>query len=396
VVVVGQPNSTGHGEPMCHKTSLLLLQPTPFCNLDCSYCYLPGRDQRFRMTFDTPALALKLLYEGGCLESLLDVAWHAGEPLVLPVSYYRQAFDRLESVRPPSLNIRHHFQTNGTLISNEFCRFVKEYDVAVGVSLDGPNEIHDNNRPTRGGQGTHKLVMEGIRKLQAHEIPISILAVLTRTTLEKPDILFEFFAANGIQRVSFKVEEMTGTHTNTSLDGDDVPDAVRRFFVRYCELLRSSRIQQWVREIDGRLGLLFDDDGSENKQNIPLGIVSINWKGEFSTFSPELLGVDHPRLGNLIFGNVTANKMTDIWDSERFRRVNTEIQDGVNACRRTCEYFRVCGGGAPAKKLAEHGTFASTETVSCRLGIKAITDALLEHVEHSIKPAIKQCGAPSN
>jgi len=335
------------------------------------------------MAFDIPVLALKLLQDAGCLGDQLDISWHAGEPLVLPVQYYRQAFDRLESARPAGLSIRHHFQTNATLISNEFCRFVKARDVAIGVSLDGPEDIHDSNRPTRGGHGTHKLVMQGIRKLQSHEIPLSIIAVLTRVSLEKPDALFDFFTAHGIQRVGFNLEEIVGVNKRTSLDKDDVPNVVRRFFIRYCELLRSSSIQQWVREIDGRLGLLFNRDTSEDKQNQPLGIVSVSWKGEFSTYSPELLGVDHARYGNFIFGNVTANKIDEIWGSEKFLRVNAEIQEGVDACRRACGYFGVCGGGAPAKKLAENGTFASTETMSCRLGIKAITDVLLDHVENA-------------
>lgn len=363
------------------KTSLLLLQPTPFCNLDCSYCYLPGRDQHFRMALDIPVLALKLLQDAGCLREQLDIAWHGGEPLVLPVQYYGQAFDKLEAAKPSGLTIRHHFQTNATLISDEFCRFVTAREVAVGVSLDGPDEIHDVNRPTRGGHGTHKMVMQGIRKLQTHEVPFSIITVLTRATLEKPDSLFEFFAANGIQRVCFNLEELVGANQRTSLDKDNIPNAVRKFFTRYCELLRANPNQQWVREIDGRMGLLFDGVTSEDKQNHPLGIVSVNWKGEFSTFSPELLGIDDPRFGDFIFGSVTANKIDDLWENEKFCRVNSEIQEGIAACQRTCDYFRVCGGGVPAKKLAGNGTFASTETLSCRLGIKVVTDVLLNQIE---------------
>lgn len=335
------------------------------------------------MAFDIPALALKLLQDAGCLGEQLDIAWHAGEPLALPVQYYEHAFDRLEVARPAGLTMRHHFQTNATLISDEFCRFVKERELAVGVSLDGPEDIHDGNRPTRGGQGTHKMVMQGIKKLQAHEIPFSIITVLTRATLENPDILFDFFAANGIQRVCFNLEELVGANHRTSLDKDDIPNTVRRFFTRYCELLRSNPNQQWVREIDGRLGLLFDGATSEDRQNHPLGIVSVNWKGEFSTFSPELLDIDDPRFGNFLFGSVAANKIEDLWENEKFSRVDAEIQAGVAACQRTCEYFAVCGGGAPAKKIAANGTFASTETLSCRLGIKVVTDVLLDQIERA-------------
>lgn len=371
----------------CYKTHLLQFQPTPFCNLDCSYCYLPGRDRHSKMAIDVPAITLKRLSDAGCLGDRLDIAWHAGEPLVLPIEYYIAVFDRIEAVTPPGLRITHHFQTNATLISDEFCRFVKTKEVSVGVSLDGPEDIHDSKRPARGGGGTHKLVMKGVERLRAHEIPFSTITVLTKSTLQDPDILFDFFSSQGIQRVCFNLERIVGAHESTSLDHDDYA-IVKRFFARYIELLGSGETRQWVREIDGRLELLFSGAMSEDKQSQSLAIVTVNWKGELSTFSPEFLDANHPRYGSFVFGNVFEDKIESILKSEKLRRVNADIQKGVSACRRTCGYFGVCGGGSPATKLAENDTFESTETVSCRLGIKAITDVLLDHVENAVAYSI--------
>lgn len=364
-----------------YKTEVLVLQPTPFCNLDCTYCYLPGRDQRSRMDLWIPVVALERLDDAGCLGNELDIHWHAGEPLVLPVEYYAEAIDKIESAAPPGLAIAHHFQTNATLISDEFCRFAKDRRITVGVSLDGPEDMHDRNRSTRGGGGTHKLAMQGIRKLEAHRIPFSVIAVLTQPALSQPDLLFRFFSSNGFGTVCFNLEEILGIHKKSSLNSSDMTIAVKRFFIQYTELLRTIRPKQWVREIDGRLERLFSGVGCREKQNQPLAIVSVNWKGDLSTFCPELVDLEHPRFGNFMFGNVLRDRIQDILMSEKFRLVNHEIQEGVAACKEKCNYFAVCGGGTPAAKLAETGTFATTETVSCRLAVQSITDVLLDYVE---------------
>lgn len=265
----------------------------------------------------------------------MDISWHAGEPLVLPIEYYQEVFDRIETSKPPALQLTHHFQTNATLISDEFCRFAKENAVSVGVSLDGPQDIHDSNRRTRGGTGTHKQVMLGIRKLQDHQIPFAVIAVLTKRSLEKAEVLFDFFSSNNIQTVCFNLEESLGAHVKTSLDHDNVLSTVKAFFIRYLELVRSGQRPQWVREIDGRLVQLFNGTNSRDKENQPLGIVTVNWRGDLSAFSPELLDISHPRHGKFIFGNVVGNKAEDILASEKLRRVNAEIQEGVAECRRT-------------------------------------------------------------
>lgn len=370
--------------PNAIQTSLLQLQPTPLCNMDCVYCYLPNRDQNVRMPVDIPVLALECLRDAGCLGNRLCISWHAGEPLILPVDYYEEAFDKIASAAPQRLTITHHFQTNATLISDEFCRFFKARGISVGVSLDGPQDIHDKNRPARGGSDTHKLAMQGIRKLQSHGIPFSVIAVLRHSALDRADKLFEFFSANSFRTICFNLEEVVGAHKKASLDHANTPVAVKEFFVRYLQLLQQERGEQWLREIDGRLEKLFMRTTCLEKENQPLAIVSVNWEGDISTFSPELLDIEH-RSGNFIFGNVRQDKIQDILRSEKFSRINAEIQEGVAACRQTCGYFGVCGGGSPAHKLAENGSFASTETVSCRLDIKVITDLLLDHIDNSVK-----------
>jgi len=113
---------------------LLVLQPTPFCNIDCDYCYLANRLSTKKMQ---PAQAVDIvdrLVASGAVGSDLSMVWHAGEPLVLASSYYEEIFSALAARRYP-FTIRHSFQTNGMLINDEWCNLFQKWSINVGVSV---------------------------------------------------------------------------------------------------------------------------------------------------------------------------------------------------------------------------------------------------------------------
>ena len=130
----------------------IVLQPTPFCNIRCKYCYLPTRDDTSVMDIETVRASFQKVFDSPYAGSKITVIWHAGEPLVLPVSYYDSAFRAIEELRPSRVEIRHSFQTNGTLVTKEWCDLIRRWKVGVGVSIDGPRNLHDANRVTRSGR----------------------------------------------------------------------------------------------------------------------------------------------------------------------------------------------------------------------------------------------------
>ena len=91
----------------------VVVQPTPFCNINCSYCYLPDRDVKTVMQQSTIELLFSKIFASGWTRAGLTVIWHAGEPLVVPVSFYETAFQAIEALRPDNLQLRHSIQTNG-------------------------------------------------------------------------------------------------------------------------------------------------------------------------------------------------------------------------------------------------------------------------------------------
>ena len=159
----------------------------------------------------------------------LSIVWHAGEPLVLPTSYYREIFDGMAS-RRYMLKIRHSFQTNSMLINDEWCDLFLNYGINVGVSVDGPAFIHDAHRKDRMGRGTHSKVMEGIRTLQRRSVPFHAIAVVTADSLSHPEEVFNFFLEAGVERVGFNIEELGGANLTTSLAGPPKLLEIRHFF----------------------------------------------------------------------------------------------------------------------------------------------------------------------
>src|SRR5438132_12875981 len=130
---------------------LLVLQPTPFCNLDCSYCYLPDRQSTRRMSRDTLEATFRWTFSSGLARQPFTLLWHAGEPLVLPVAYYEEAVEALNRHNEQQIPVRQSFQTNATLLTAEWCEYLCRHQVHVGVSVDGPEFLHDRHRRTRRG-----------------------------------------------------------------------------------------------------------------------------------------------------------------------------------------------------------------------------------------------------
>jgi len=365
------------------RLRLLVMQPTPFCNLDCSYCYLPHRNITKRMSQETVDAVFTDLLIAPFVGNRLSIVWHAGEPLVAGLPFYVRALESSRRLGMRGCDVRHSIQTNATIINEEWCKFFKQERVRVGVSVDGPAFLHDRNRRTRTGRGTHAKVMRGIESLQRNGIDFYGLCVLTRESLNYADELFEFFSSLGLTQLCFNVEEVEGCHSGSSLDAADMERDCRDFFDRFYDLCADANIQ--VREFQALRRLILSGRYDRpNTQCVPFSILSVDTDGNFSSFSPELLSNSHPNYGRFMFGNIHRDSFISMLDSKQFRRVLSDINSGVTKCRETCEHFVLCRGGAPSNKVFENGTFDSAETMYCRLAKKALIDVCLNKIESEL------------
>jgi uncharacterized protein len=363
---------------------LLVVQPTPFCNIDCRYCYLPNRTSKAVVARETLQNLFSQVFASEWLGGGLSVIWHAGEPMVLPIGFYRDAFALVEALRPPELQVVHSFQTNGTLIDDDWCKFFAEARINLGVSIDGPQRFHDRNRVTRSGRGTFERTIAGIRLLRRHGVPFHVISVLTPQSMAAAREMFDFYIAEAIEQVCFNIEESEGDHVSESFRDADIEALYYRFLGEFWRFSTAAPGKiKFVREIETALQQVIRPREAlfYNQLVEPFAIISMDWAGNIATFSPELLGLKNPAYNDFILGNINREVLVDLADSPILARMLADIKAGVAMCQQQCEYFSVCGGGEPVNKLAENGTFVSTETSYCRITRMRATDLVLDALD---------------
>jgi uncharacterized protein len=372
-------------ERLATRTSLLVIQPTPFCNIDCAYCYLPNRNDKKRLTLEVAERLFERLFKFPTIKESVDLVWHAGEPMVLPVSYYEEMFTLVQRIAGPNLQVRQSFQTNATLISDAWCELIKKWKVNLGLSIDGPPEFHDLNRKYRNGKGSFAAAYRGLQLVQKHGLPYHLISVLTMESLQQPDKMFDFFEREGIKAVSFNIEEKEGGHSESEL-AVDTPRFVglyRSFLKRFFELAAQRRPDMIVREFETAFNIIRGyGDKFSNTLVDPFGIVSVDCEGNLSTFSPELLGLKHGAYETFDFGNVLEDDFHTIERRVAASKLSLDIDAGVRKCEQECQYFKMCGGGAPANKIYENNSANSTLTTYCRAHQINI-DVMLDMIERA-------------
>jgi uncharacterized protein len=383
--LVGRPigSRDGRGVP---RIELLVVQPTPFCNIDCRYCYLPDRNSKAVVASETLSNLFSQVFASGWTGDNLSVVWHAGEPMVLPIDFYRNAFRMTDRLKPAGVEVAHSFQTNGTLIDDAWCAFFAEERIGVGVSIDGPKQFHDRYRLTRAGRGTFDRTMAGIRLLRRHQVPFHVISVLSAASMAAPSEMFDFYVEEGIERVCFNVEESEGDHVSESFREAGVEASYYRFLSEFWRLSAAAPGKiTFIREIEDAIGQVIrpSDVPFRNQLVEPFAITSMDWAGNISTFSPELLGLKNAAYQDFLLGNINRDALVDLPRRPNFARMLADIEAGVEMCRERCEYFSVCGGGEPVNKLAENGSFASSETTYCRLTKMRGTDLILDALERA-------------
>jgi uncharacterized protein len=362
------------------EVSTVVIQPTAFCNIGCTYCYLPDRNDKHVLSQSTVTRLFTELFASGWTSAELTVIWHAGEPLVVPPGFYREAFETIERLRPPSVVVRHAFQTNGMLIDTDWCALFREWSVGVGVSIDGPQPLHDAHRKTRRGDGTFDKTIAGIRLLRQEKVPFHVISVLSRDSLAIPEEMLAFYLSEGIDQICFNVEESEGSHVSTLFEGAELRQRYEAFLRRFWHASRASGRVRFLREIDHAIPRVFrpNEAPSRNIQVEPLAMLNVDSRGNVSSFSPELLGLKNAQYADYLLGNIHTHSLAQIHDTCLQSPMFRDIRKGIEACARSCEYFSVCGGGAPVNKLFETGSFTGTRTSYCTLTQMVPTDLLLD------------------
>jgi uncharacterized protein len=190
----------------------------PACNLNCEYCFylekqaLFATDEKYRMS-DKVLSAFITNYITSQPTPVVEFVWQGGEPTLLGLDFFKRVIE-LQKPFVKRKTISNSLQTNGTLLTAEWCQFLKKNNFMVGISLDGPREVHDRYRHDRKGNGTFDQVMRGLKLLQEHKVEYNVLACVARDTAKKPLEVYGFLRGEGVEFIQFTpvVERMSDVH----------------------------------------------------------------------------------------------------------------------------------------------------------------------------------------
>jgi len=345
----------------------LLIKPTgPDCNIRCTYCFYACKTALFgtgphRMS-DTVAETMIRDYLSYRFPAS-SFAWQGGEPCLMGLDFYRRVVEWQKRYGADGQVVTNALQTNGTLLDDDWGRFLAEYKFLVGISLDGPQEIHDHYRRDGAGRGTWQRVMDGIDVCRRHGVEYNILVLLNDHNVEQPDVLWDFFMDQGIRFLQFiqcvELDPQTRRPMPFSITAEQYGRFLCRIFDRW--MAQGPRTVS-IRIFDSILSQLLGTGPTECTFGTRCNdYIVIEHTGE--AFCCDFF-VDNPwRLGNIL-----ETPMKVLAGSELKRRFARRKRDIPHKCL-VCRYLDLCRGGCPKDRLAMPGADspdAKVESYFCR------------------------------
>ncbi|MFJ7247084.1 cyclophane-forming radical SAM peptide maturase AmcB [Kitasatospora sp. NPDC098652] len=363
---------------IARRPNVVVVQPDGFCNLNCTYCYLPDRDRRTPMPVSVAEAVAHSIAEFVDTTSPepIEVVWHAGEPLAVGRRRFAELLAAFEPLRRAGL-IEHSVQTNAVLVTPAWCDFLTEYGFRVGVSIDGPAALN-RQRVDWAGRPAFDRIMKGIGRLREHGVRFSVIAVVSAESAGDPEGLLDFMAGLGCHSVGLNMEETEGVNTDRA-----VPSAeqAREFWRRTIAWSRQHR-ELTVREVD-RLGgyLRAARSGPSAWDELLIDpIPTVSSAGDVVLLSPELAGIKDPAYDDFRAGNVLELSIGSMLDRAHHLRYVREFLTGLDECEAACEFFGFCRGAQAGNRYFENGRLDTTETNYCRVSRQALVTALSDTV----------------
>jgi uncharacterized protein len=178
------------------------------CNLACNYCYYLDKNQLFaesgiqRMSDDILEIYITQHIQAST-EQTIFFSWHGGEPTLAGLNYFRRIVGLQQKHLPENRSVLNGIQTNGTLLDDEWCQFLKKENFIVGISLDGPEQFHSANRFRKDGKSSFGEVLRGFQLLKTYEIPCEILCVVNAQNVNHPLEIYRFFKSLNVESLTF-------------------------------------------------------------------------------------------------------------------------------------------------------------------------------------------------
>lgn len=341
-----------------------MLKPAgSLCNARCKYCYYLEKSKLYdkgQNNIMTDNILEKFVKEYIEAQTTLDVlfTWHGGEALMRPISFYKRALE-LQRKYARGHRIGNSIQTNGTLLNDEWCRFFRENNFLVGLSIDGPQEFHDEYRRTATGKPTFQKVMQGIRLLNKHGVEWNALAVVNDFNADYPLDFYHFFKQIGCHYIQFSpiVERIVSREDRLTLaPGMQEGGALADFSVtaeQWGNFL-CTIFDEWVRNDVGEYFIQLFDATLANWVGVSPGICTLAKEcghAGVMEFNGDVYSCDHFVYPEYRLGNISTHTITEMMYGDKQREFARMKHQMLPRQCRECEYEFACHGECPKNRF---------------------------------------------
>lgn len=371
---------------------MLVLQGTTLCNLNCSYCYLSaeGRRSNKKLSIYELRVIFDKVFKSGLIGNRLLICWHSGEPLVLGIEYYREVFslidERAIAHGLENLKIIHDFQTNGVLLSDDWLDFFEEHHgrIQLGISCDGPAQLHDQFRRSWSGRKTHRDLEEKLFLLKERSFSFSAIAVVEYSNLDKLTDVVKYFKPFSPSLNSLSVNLPDRLPSNISCaEISEISMRLKNAIVTLLEEYQRDPLLPLIRDLKF-LVEKFEDPAfstdhrlSMEKFSEPLRVCNIFVDGTVSAFyagSGDPYAIGQERHG--VIGNIFSQELREMLNGSSFRLLERAFDLSHQKCREECEFSSFCSGGYNFIKKSRFGSYETSETPECAVQVKAKVSAV--------------------
>jgi len=336
-----------------HRDFQIFTKPVgALCNLDCDYCYYLEKQQQYPAT-RTPRMSEALLerYIVQLIRATpgdeINFFWHGGEPLLMGLDHFRRVVDLQQKHKPRDKTVTNSIQTNGTLIDNDWADFLSSNSFKVGISLDGPKELHDGYRKNRIGSPSHEEALRGFKLLINYNLHSDILCVVHAQNAAHPEAVYHYFKSIGARYISFipLVEAI-----NPKIQGQPVEFTDRSVSANgYGEFL--SRIFDiWVKQDVGKIMVQIFEEVAREALGQPHSLCIfrktcgdvpvLEHNGDFYT-------CDHYVDSAHLVGNLEEIPLVNLLDHKRQQEFGRDKYESLTGECTRCEFLSMCHGGCP-------------------------------------------------
>ena len=340
----------------------VMAKPTgAICNLDCAYCFFLSKEQlypnsTFRMSDDVMDAYIRQSIEAHSAPEI-TIAWQGGEPTLMGLDFFRRVVAVAEKYRRPGTTIQHTIQTNGTKLDDSWCEFLREYNFLVGISVDGPREMHDVYRRDKGGGPTFDKVIKGLKLMQQAGVEFNVLCTINNVNSEHPLEVYRFFrddlSARYIQFIPIveRINDDGGTLRQQGrlvTDRSVRPEQYGRFLIEiFDEWVRRDVGEVFVQMFDGVLASWLWGSSSLCIFRQTCG------EGVALEHNGDLYSCDHFVEPGYLLGNILKTPLGELVNSARQRQFGQDKQRSLPKYCRECTYRFACHGECPKSRFLD-------------------------------------------